>query len=264
MKQGPGTSQSGTGSPRAPRRTRRACRILLALAILIGVSGVVPASGPERVLAGQGNLSQQEVVTPSSDVPTDPPATEDPPTEIPPTEIPPTEVPPTDVPPTDVPTFPPSETPIPTETATIVPTSTATPSVTPTATPSPAVAWSLGDTPSCASDEGAVESGGSVVYTCTLAATSDATAAPELALDLAWSITTDASSEDWTIAVRGAGEETWVDAGDGTPLSITDAFVTGNAAAATDTEQTLERTLTFQLRLARAACVTDDPPVNIL
>ncbi|HWK79119.1 MAG TPA: hypothetical protein VNP95_00055, partial [Thermomicrobiales bacterium] len=188
--------------------------------------------------------------------------TEVPPTEIPPTEPPPTEVPPTEVPPTDEPTVPPTETPVPTETATAEPTSTvtATPSVTPTATPSPAVAWSLGAGPSCTTDEDAVESGGSVVYTCTLAGTVVASAAPDLALDLAWGITTDESSGDWTIAVRPSAQDAWADAGTGTPLSIVDAFVTGSDTSA----QTLARTLSFQLRLTRAACVTDDPPVHIL
>lgn len=257
--------QARSSARRSPRAILRVLAAILLLAVSAPVSGTALAGPP--ALSSTSNRPMQEEVTPGSDVPTEVPPTEVPPTDVPPTDVP-TE-PPTEIPPTDVPTVPPTETTVPTETATVEPTSTATSTATPsstptasataTATPSPAVSWTLGTDLACTTDADAVASGGSILYSCTLDATVEANAAPDLPLALAWDVVTDESSDDWAISVRPNDDAPWVDAGAGTPLTVVDTFTTGSEA----TSQTLTRTLRFDLRLTRAACVTAELPVTV-
>lgn len=181
------------------------------------------------------------------------------PTEV----IPPTDVPPTEIPPTEVPTEAPSETPLPSETPSPVPTETQAPSptATPSATPSPSIAWSIADDLTCSAEASSVTSGGSIVYACTIGATIEATAAGNLPLNLVWEVGTSPGSADWSVEVRAAADPDaeWFAAGDGQPLKIADVF----AAPDSPDPSTSSRTLAFDVRVSRAACVISEPAIEI-
>ncbi|MGC4108584.1 MAG: hypothetical protein QM753_19845 [Thermomicrobiales bacterium] len=260
MAQGRSGSRNTRTTRRAALDARRSARLVVA--VLLGVMLAAPFSAMS-LAAEAGGAGLQRISPHLTQETDDPDGAADPteavPTDVPPTEIPPTEIPPTDVPPTELPT----ETLVPTETATAEPTAPSTPSPTttasPTIMPSPAVAWSLSPDLVCETEADAVVSGGSIVYVCRVAATVVAGAAPNLALELQWDVTTDGRSDDWSIEVRPSDAEAWSDAGDGTPLEIVDAFTTGSGTST----QTLARPLTFDLQLTRASCVTTDPPIAV-
>ncbi|MGC4193178.1 MAG: hypothetical protein QM589_18685 [Thermomicrobiales bacterium] len=261
-------TRMGSAFGRGPRRSGRGVLCLIvALALGLPVSSAAAISGDQSaahrvpVLSVQAETETPDPSDPVESAPTDPPIdvpTEAPPTEIPPTEILPTDIPPTEVPPTEIP-----PTVEPTSTATIEPSVTATAAVTatasPTATPSPAITWSVAPDFTCTSDMANVESGGAIVYTCTIAATIVADAAPNLALDLTWDVETSPGSDDWAVDTRFSDDAPWIDAGNGTPLESVDTFTTDTAAET----QTIGRTLQFDVRLTRASCVTSDPSVLI-